>query len=583
MEQSAIKKVNFSSPLGKRKRKNPISLETYRLLDVTLTKAIAKLAHSEIVNRYKTVLTSTWNKESRAALIRAINEVGSLGGAVTQAELTLIDRNLEAALGSRIADLESAKIVQVDRGNWLNTRGAVEAELGVTLGWLLRDQASLDILAQNSFFWIGNHYERFVQDRIQGRLREYFEGGLNRNDLMLRMRHDFEREFARSDSYWDLLADHTATKVREMSRLSHYEQAGVEVIRVRAQLDDKTTEICRSLHGQVIDVKDLRRQMDKQLRAAQSRSPEKVKDAWPWWSDKQTNQRLNSQADVAANIKRSNIGMPPYHARCRTRTVAEFKAASGERVLSDQDVASGARVLDGGKTKAGKPKAPKEQKSKIPKTLRGVTTIAQAERYAAARHPKTAFEFTGGHIDTIKPSLRQFDKLAKAYPEMAERVAYFGTSTGPTAKARKLFNWEGGNKGTYAIAQQARARTVARRAILINPAYFGNPKLLKDRLKNMVKSGHTFPGGDSIESLISHEFGHFVEGSFAATKELGFMKTFYRKWGLPDNLSLYARTSLEEGFAEGFAASIHGTASVKANPYVVAQKQFIKQTREELT
>lgn len=41
------------------------------------------------------------------------------------------------------------------------------------------------------------------------------------------------------------MPDHTATKTREMGRVSGYERAGITRVQVRAHLDERTTDIKR--------------------------------------------------------------------------------------------------------------------------------------------------------------------------------------------------------------------------------------------------------------------------------------------------------------------------------------------------
>ncbi|ADW17650.1 hypothetical protein Despr_1496 [Desulfobulbus propionicus DSM 2032] len=160
-------------------------------------------------------------------------------------------------------------------------------------------------------------------------LQDYFEGGYNRRDLAELMKVHFKTLGDKGTAYWDLLADHTATKIREIGRVSGYEKAGIEVVRVKARLDSKTSETCRRLHGTVIAVMDLRRQVEQYMAACESGSKEKIKAAWPWWSDAQA-ENLTSQNAINRQVARGKIGLPPYHARCRTITVAEFFAQAGD-------------------------------------------------------------------------------------------------------------------------------------------------------------------------------------------------------------------------------------------------------------
>jgi len=193
----------------------------------------------------------------------------------------------------------------------------------------LPDSKSLEILDRNTRFWIGSHYNDNIQEGFRAVLQDYFEGGYNRRDLAELMKTHFRTLGDKGSAYWDLLADHTVTKTREIGRVSGYEKAGIEVVRVKARLDSKTSETCRRLHGTVIAVMDLRRQVEQYMAACESGSKEKIKAAWPWWSDAQA-ENLTSQNAINRQVARGKIGLPPYHARCRTITVAEFFAQAGD-------------------------------------------------------------------------------------------------------------------------------------------------------------------------------------------------------------------------------------------------------------
>jgi hypothetical protein len=189
---------------------------------------------------------------------------------------------------------------------------------GMDVQFGLADLDSLAVLERGNLFWTGQHWNSFTHEKFQTILKEYFESGLTREALAARMAEDFGHLRKRGAHYWNLLADHTATKTREIGRVTGYERARIEEVVVRARLDARTTRICRSLHGKVISVRVLREQTDRYLKAVAEMNPGEAKKVWPMMGDKEAEK-------IESGAVPSNIGSPPYHFRCRTITVTRFR------------------------------------------------------------------------------------------------------------------------------------------------------------------------------------------------------------------------------------------------------------------
>lgn len=195
---------------------------------------------------------------------------------------------------------------------------------GVNIRWNLPDLEALEVLTQNTLFWIGGYYNSQVQDRFKAVLQEFFHGGYNRDQIAEMLEETFADLGPRTKEYWDLLADHTCTKVREIGRVSAYEQAGIEALEIRAWLDSRTTPICRSLHGRIIPLREVRRFVDNYLEACRTGDKETVKQVWPMWQNKEF-QKAGIAALPSGKLVARGVGLPPYHFRCRTITVPYFE------------------------------------------------------------------------------------------------------------------------------------------------------------------------------------------------------------------------------------------------------------------
>jgi hypothetical protein len=138
-----------------------------------------------------------------------------------------------------------------------------------------------------------------------------------------------DRETPKVHGYFALLADHLATKTAELGRVSGYEEAGIEAVEIVARMDERTTPICRSLHGRVIPLAAIGAQRDRTIAAAAAGDMEAMKRAQPMLSGP-LEQGIALTRRTGDIVKRG-IGLPPYHFRCRTVPVAHFEPASYPR------------------------------------------------------------------------------------------------------------------------------------------------------------------------------------------------------------------------------------------------------------
>lgn len=313
-----------------------------RRLERIHKQAVSSLTLNQTIRRYKNLLTNAWNAEVQAALIWVIDQLESFPGNPTYQELLFYENFVAKSLGEPVAAAVRRPILRLDEGSYLAGANEVARNVGFKFEFGLPDSQALAVLDDNILFWVGSYYGDFIQDDLRQRLGQYFEGELSRNELAQRLRVDFTDYSRKSDAYWELVADHTATKIREIGRVASYNQAEIKTVRIKAVLDEKTSAICRRLHGTVISVERIEKQVNRYLKAAKRQNKDAVKRAWPWWSDNDVERKLKTDKQVQTQIKRGKIGLPPYHGRCRTRTVAEFQYEEFDRNLSDNDILSGA-------------------------------------------------------------------------------------------------------------------------------------------------------------------------------------------------------------------------------------------------
>ncbi len=220
----------------------------------------------------------------------------------------------------------------------------------------------------------------------------------------------------------------------------------------------------------------------------------------------------------------------------------------------------------------------------------GFKTVKEAEAWATVKYPHVRFDFKGAHPDAINPTLRQLDKLMQEYPHVAERLRYVGTYRGEGAPRNR---WNG---NVYAHA------TFSGERIGLNPKWYGKPNAFRESVArsatNKYADGSTWhpDGMTQIESVVTHEFGHLLDGWLRTrTKEafdpivrasgFGLVSSTHEKFKFHNKadsrLSRYATTNRDEAFAEGFGALYHGTRDVQRYKYVKALRKWVELTRPE--
>lgn len=274
-------------------------------------------AYKGLYNQLQSIMTRTWDVQARDAVAASLERLSDLGpGKFTQADAVHILSVLEQQAGST-AMLAAMRRPVLNISDALFRVGVKEVSksAGVDIAFDPTDFDALDIVKDSNLFWIENHWNGFTRGLFNDALTDYFTEGMSREQLARRFAEDFAPLSKKGQVYWELMADHTATKTREMGRVTGYDRAGISAVQVRANLDHKTTPVCREMHGRVITTNSMVKQRGDYLAAISKRDHGRAKAAWT----------MHSSPDAVAGKRTSKLpvgtAMPPYHFRCRTITV----------------------------------------------------------------------------------------------------------------------------------------------------------------------------------------------------------------------------------------------------------------------
>lgn len=277
-------------------------------------------AFERLYEQLQTAMSNAWSEAMREGIAGALDRLRDLGpGKFTEADARMIMDVLEASVGADAIRAAMREPV-VNLTDALFRTGAEEVgkATGVSIAFMRPDLDALDVLKSGNLYWIGRSWNVRTQNTMAKILEDYFTEGMTREGLTQRFAEDFAGMAERSRVYWEMLADHTATKTREIGRVTGYERAGIKRVQVRARMDENTSDICREMHGRIIEVGKMRAQADRYLEATRVRNEVEAKAAWDLNADVEALEGVDD-ADLPPSV-----ASPPYHFRCRTITVAYF-------------------------------------------------------------------------------------------------------------------------------------------------------------------------------------------------------------------------------------------------------------------
>jgi SPP1 gp7 family putative phage head morphogenesis protein len=159
---------------------------------------------------------------------------------------------------------------------------------------------------RKGFYWAGVEYNEKTQDKLKDIIEGAFKGEYSRADLSAKLKEEFTEVLNASTNYFELVADNVINQSQNISKVNQALKYDVKHFKVVARIDDKTSQVCRSMHGKIIEASHLSNQVGNVL-AAKNISEKKAAAAW-------------MSKPVYGKLP-TNLGLPPYHGRCRTEVV----------------------------------------------------------------------------------------------------------------------------------------------------------------------------------------------------------------------------------------------------------------------
>lgn len=181
---------------------------------------------------------------------------------------------------------------------------------------------------------------------------EGIEKGWKNKEIADKLKEDLTaQQFNRSTAYWNVVASAFVARARTYANLSGFQEAAIQRYRLVSVLDERTSEVCRFMHGKVFDVGVA---LERFHAVEQLDEPEDIKFEQPWprvsggeiWIPGKDGSKtplatvtkpgmggvdtIGEYDNAASDSKLAQRGvlMPPFHGHCRTTVVPETESIS---------------------------------------------------------------------------------------------------------------------------------------------------------------------------------------------------------------------------------------------------------------
>lgn len=286
------------------------------------------------------VLDVDWARTTPAQRRQLVSEALVAAGRAT----AIVPERIRIPMGDAAEDVVAATRTQARRGQGL----AIAADFNAL------DRRVVRHIVQSQGNFVRDEYGRRLEgfgENARRIVADGLERGLGRNDLASELERAARAALIeRQPFYWEVVAAAFVGQGRSFAQMSSYAEAGIERYVIEAVLDERTTNICRFLHGKTFSVGDALQRFDRVERAEQ---PEEIKQLVPWvresldpdtgnpllWVDggqgrttlaEVTRSAFGTRDDlgefraVASDraLREVGVGFPPFHGLCRSTTLA---------------------------------------------------------------------------------------------------------------------------------------------------------------------------------------------------------------------------------------------------------------------
>jgi SPP1 gp7 family putative phage head morphogenesis protein len=275
-----------------------------------------------LLHEYYMVLINAWDESVKRAARNAIDKLIALGKNERVNDTIVKDMEfvIRQELGPAFAAALDSKVKTFSEICYkLSAQEPQFKDFKLRFG--PSDERAVQMIKRQNVFWLKKHFDGNISERLQEILQSSVERGLTTRQLASELRTEFGSLVKGSQSYFEGLAEHTGLRVREFSRLTNYKRLGATHYQIVAVIDDRTSDICRALDGKIYPLDKALGMMEKMFEVNENWSAEDAKAHLREVAPFVRADQIERDSDNQPIIVGEHVGFPPFHWRCRTRTI----------------------------------------------------------------------------------------------------------------------------------------------------------------------------------------------------------------------------------------------------------------------
>ena len=275
-----------------------------------------------LMNEYYSVLINAWSDSVKESARFAIKELANLpkNKRADEQFLSSLEYVIRQQLGDEFAySLDQKVKIFCERSYML---ASLEPQfINIKIGFNATDMKSIEMAKKQQVFWLKNHYDSNVSQRLQEILSNTMQNQWTNGQLAENLQTHFSDILKGGKSYFQGLAEHTGLRVREFGRVNSYKKTGAKYYQIVAVIDDRTSDICRALDGKIYPVEPAVECMNAMFEVSDNYDFDEAKERLKRIAPFVTEDQIIYTNGMPSGVSGEHVPFPPFHWRCRTRTV----------------------------------------------------------------------------------------------------------------------------------------------------------------------------------------------------------------------------------------------------------------------
>lgn len=305
-----------------------------------ITKADPIASTYEIDKKIARAVTKAWSGVASKSIKPAVVQL--IQSKPTEKSIALFSEKLGIKLAKPLTKNQVDAIqIQIQKIYSISKKAASK-QAKISFNFAQADADAVALINRQQVFWVGDFYDAHLSSRIQAVAKDVLlEQGFDRKEAGRVLEDAVSKEFGLSGDgrskfapkvparyagnpslYFDAVVSTAAHQSRTFGKVSAFNDAGVQTIRLVNPLDRRTGVICQQLAGQVFTTEIAVDHMNGVLGA---KDPSDIKTIAPWLSGSQIESILSGtqvgSPDASARLSKAGLMLPPFHAFCRTEPV----------------------------------------------------------------------------------------------------------------------------------------------------------------------------------------------------------------------------------------------------------------------